>query len=194
MISHSVKNGQKLCSRCKALLSADRFSSHAYTTNQGKRSVRISPRCIECSRKHAREGHRKRGEEGLRVARIWKAKNAARAKSGLEAWRANNRDFLLASRRQSEALRRAHGGGRAAPPPGLFKLVLDEARVEGGWLDAYTGDVIQDPTVDHIEPLCAGGGHEYGNLCVTSRANNSRKRTASMLRYLARLKFEAPSV
>lgn len=67
-----------------------------------------------------------------------------------------------------------------------ISLTLDLARVGQGYLDAYSGEIISKPTIDHIVPLASGGGHSYDNLCVTSRFNNTSKHKVPLILWLVR--------
>lgn len=60
------------------------------------------------------------------------------------------------------------------------------ARVGSQYLDAYTGELIDDPTIDHIIPLASDGAHSALNMCVTSRFNNTSKHKTPMLVWLVK--------
>lgn len=188
MKSHSVKCGFKVCCRCKLSLPAEDFYTTAYTTRQGKRSVRIEPRCKPCSRARRIENYNKDPEARRAVARDYKRNNPEKIRSIRDARIATDRVGYLLAKRTSEQRRRHKDVGPVQAKENLevFRRVLDEAWFGDGWLDVYSGNIIFDPTIDHIVPISRGGGHDYWNLCVTSRRNNSRKRDSSLLQFLAR--------
>jgi hypothetical protein len=63
--------------------------------------------------------------------------------------------------------------------------VLESYRIGSLYLDAYSGQLIAEPSVDHIVPLSAGGNCDADNLCVTSLANNQAKNDKPLLIWMA---------
>lgn len=65
--------------------------------------------------------------------------------------------------------------------------VLAEAKFGDKYLDAYSGQLIDVPTIDHIEALSLGGSNEPENLCITSFANNHSKSDLPLIIWMARI-------
>lgn len=63
---------------------------------------------------------------------------------------------------------------------------LSLARVGDKYLDAYSGELIDTPTIDHIVPLSLGGTNDVDNLCVTSLSNNSSKFNDLLIVWMAK--------
>lgn len=172
----------KVCIMCGQQKAPTEFYRYPYTTNQGKRSIRSESRCKPCARARRLARYADRGEHERSVARAYKAKNKSRVDAKARQYRTENAELLRAQRRGYEAKRRVKAGGLERS---LTARVLAEYHMgDGLYLDAYSGALISDPTVDHIVPIAKGGKHEYDNLCVTSKANNSSKHTRSMLQWL----------
>jgi len=110
-------------------------------------------------------------------------KNKDRYAASIKAYRDENREKTLRQRVISEQKRTAAKFGQE--DNALIERVLAEARFGDKYLDAYSGDMIDKPVVDHIVPLSRGGAHAYENLCVTSRSNNSTKHAKPLLVFLA---------
>jgi len=121
----------------------------------------------------------------LAQSSAWKRRNYEANQAKFRAYQAANIDLVRARRRASEQKRRYAVLATADVNGDTIQKVLDEARFGDRWLDAYSGELITNPTIDHIEPLVRGGVHTYENLCVTSRANNGRKHARSLLVWLA---------
>ena len=111
----------------------------------------------------------------------------------VRAYRAENRDKWLRQKRAYEQKRRAGASLDSTEAVALIERVLEEARCGLLYLDAYTGDLITEPEVDHIVPLSRGGKHEYENLCVTSGFNNRSKRDRHALVWLLERRRECRS-
>lgn len=175
--------GLKTCIICHERLEIAAFSKYAYTTNQGKRSERFSSRCKECESERRMVRHSENRDEDVKRAREWKQRTnysstKARAKYSEEA-----KERLKIQRRASEAKRRIVCGENPRLSETYIR-VLGEAKIGNKWLDAYSFELIDDPTIDHIVAVSKGGLHDYWNLCVTSRKNNSSKHTHGMLSWL----------
>lgn len=179
--TQAILTGLKTCAKCNQIKPTDEFYSYGYTTNQGKRSIRFDSRCNECARTRRRARYGKVGHIERAYARKYKISNKIRLDGVFAIYCANNREKILASRRSSEAKRRGAVGSAKGR---IILQVLNEAKINGGYWDAYDGCIIPAAQVDHIRPISKGGPHEYDNLCVTSKSNNSRKKDRSLLIWL----------
>ena len=182
MLAHSVKNGAKTCIMCRESLPVEQYYVWKYTTNQGRESSRYESRCKACSRQRRKDYTAEKRVACNEKQRIRRANNPERTRE--QAKRNKDNDRARAQRVASEAKRRAKCGRPSKETAALFTRVMDEAAMCGGWMDAYSGRIIHNPTIDHIVPIARGGQNEYENLCVTSRQNNSRKRATPLLLWL----------
>ena len=180
-----IKRGIRHCIVCGAEKDLSFFGAYRYKTKQGKPSVRYSSRCRGCESIRRRARYEKKGESERRQARAWKLRTGYDSAEVRRGYAGEMRAAMLLARRASEAKRRAVHGKNPADGT-LYIQVMDEAKIGDGWLDAYTGEIIGEPTVDHIVPLSRGGAHDYWNLCVTSKRNNSSKHNKTLLTWLAR--------
>jgi 5-methylcytosine-specific restriction endonuclease McrA len=175
-LRHLVTAG-RTCARCGVTKPPEAFYRYRY-----KFGERFDSRCKECARARRKQRYAAVGDYERKVGRAYKSRNRDSLNRRLREQRAASPDFRL-YRRASEAKRRAAAGDAT---PEDVRRVLEEARFGDRFLDAYTGELIDDPTIDHIVPLSRGGRHDYDNLCVTSRFNNTSKHNQSMLAWLAR--------
>lgn len=171
------------CISCSVEKSSDQFYCYEYKTTQGKQGVRHESRCKECARSRRIKAHHKNRPEELRKMRKRRAENRDAYLANLYAYRAANREKVLRQRVVSQQRREAKKLGK--DDNALIERVLEEARFGDKYLDAYTGELIDRPEIDHIVPISRGGAHAYENLCVTSRSNNSSKHARPLLVWLA---------
>ena len=115
-------------------------------------------------------------------------RNRAKEASAWQRYRAEHQEELRAYYRAKAHLRRALGWdtNRKAAKAAIMQ-VLAEARFGSSlYLDAYSGRLISDPTIDHIVPLSKGGTNAVSNLCATSFANNRSKGSQPLLVWMCR--------
>lgn len=197
-MSRFVITATRTCTTCKSEKPPGDFSRYAYTTTQGKRSVRFDSRCKACNRLRKQESHAKNRERNNAQSRAWREANPEAMRRAVKRWQRANREASKAwrqanigsiriSRIASEQRRRAGQAGMStAEVRTAVETTLALAKVGSRYLDAYSGELIDRPTIDHIVPLASGGSGCADNLCVTSRANNASKFTASLLVWLVR--------
>jgi 5-methylcytosine-specific restriction endonuclease McrA len=173
---------EKRCIRCKEPKPLAEFSKYPYITNQGRESFRYESRCKACNRARRMERYKANQEAQRADHRAWAKEN----REHINSYRRGNPKILV-SRLASEHKRRArgwrndHGPGRAAVAEALAL-----ARIGSKYLDAYSGELIDRPTIDHVTPLSLGGSNAQDNLCVTSRWNNTSKHDDLLIVWLAR--------
>lgn len=183
MIAKPRIKDKKTCIMCGTEKPASDYYAVRYTTKQGKSSVRLEPRCKECARARRKHAHHSNRAAELVKMKVRREKNRDKYLASLNAYRAANRGLILRQRVISEQKRRAAKAGQ--DDRAMIARVLDEAKIGDKWLDAYTGELIDKPEIDHIVPLTKGGAHSYENLCVTSGFNNRSKNNRSLLVWLA---------
>jgi hypothetical protein len=103
----------------------------------------------------------------------------AKERSATREYRERNKERDLPKvrirRRRNESARRERGYNPSRKPSPAVKQALELARIGNKYLDAYSGELIDRPTIDHVTPLALGGTGELENLCITSRSNNASK-------------------
>jgi hypothetical protein len=177
-----IRDGKRSCIVCCNEKTIDQFPSYAYTTAQGKSSARRGSRCISCEANRRKLRYARHGVRERRASLEWKLSTGYKTPIVAEmSAEALNKKRI--QRRFYEAKRRLTHGDNPHTSQDYF-AVVDEARFGDLWLDAYSGELISNPTVDHIDPIAKGGLHTFENLCVTSKANNSSKRSRSFLIWL----------
>lgn len=176
-----IAGGERRCIICCLTLGVDEFTSYTYTTKQGKRSSRRESRCKSCCKIRRKARYARNPEKSKAQSRAWKELNPEHLAAMREARR---NEAFRAYRRASESSRRSQRDVSASEAASATMQALSDARVGNLWLDAYTGKLISDPTIDHIVPVSGGGSHGYENLCVTSRRNNTSKHALPLLVWL----------
>lgn len=67
-----------------------------------------------------------------------------------------------------------------------IKSAFAMAKIGELYLDAYSGELITKPTIDHIMPVTRGGTNHEDNLCITSLENNASKSDDVLIVWLAK--------
>jgi hypothetical protein len=175
---------EKGCITCQVVKPRAEFHLYRYTTNQGKPSLRMDSRCKACNsvRRKLRKSERER-----EVVRKYRSLHREQINNQIKRHRQEFRAETLAGRIASEAKRRAKGYDRnlSATRESILQ-VLELYRIGNRYVDVYDGVLIDAPTIDHIEPLSGNGHHESGNLCVTSRQNNTSKHKTPLIVWMTR--------
>ena len=155
----------KPCAACGKPGIPELFYWYKYTTTQGKESVRRDSRCKECAREIRRDSY---------------AKDPEKAKASSNAWKARNKEQMLA--RQAEYKKAA---GKAICNASNAKRQAALLQRLPDWADLNAIQAIYDQatsaglTVDHIIPLQGArvsGLHVPHNLQLLSKAENSSKK------------------
>lgn len=177
----------KVCCCCRLTKPVGEFSQYRYVTCQNRTSVRVSSRCRFCDAARRRERYVTTRTRENAQSRAWKAAHRDHVKAQVRVHREAIRPQVLLSRRASEVKRRLAGYNRCVRSvKALIVQALELARFGDRYLDAYTGDLIASPVIDHVDPLSRGGRHEAENICVTSREQNSSKSDTPLLLWMLR--------
>ncbi len=179
-----IVDGHRPCIMCKAIKPLTDFYLCAYITSAGNASQRHDSRCKPCNRTRRQASWRIDNAAKVARGRAYKQANREAINAQQRAKRLADLDAYRAAKRTSETLRKYKLTMPRGHAVALTRRVLEEARVGDKYIDAYDGTLIDKPEVDHIVPLSRGGKHEYENLCVTSKKNNSRKHAQPMLYWL----------
>lgn len=73
------------------------------------------------------------------------------------------------------------GGALAASD---IRYTIDSYRIGNRYLDVYTNELVEKPTIDHIVSIKDGGVNNWTNFAVTSAVENSSKGKKPLLVYL----------
>lgn len=177
----SVKDGKKTCAVCKKEKGVSEFSTYAYTTNGGCRSIRILSRCRPCQEDKRRERIKKNPQKYAHKHKDWQLRNKEHVKNYSKKYR--ERPDARARHTQSQTLREKKIR--------LSKLSLtkeERRRIDLIYIEAKRVEALisicplfDDPflgkkvNVDHIIPVSKGGQHHPDNLQIMLKTQNSRK-------------------
>jgi 5-methylcytosine-specific restriction endonuclease McrA len=176
---------RRRCIACEEEKDSGDFYLKKYTTQQGKQSYRLDSTCRACTSQTRKAGYRLVRAENLARCARYRAANRSQLNARLSDYRRRNLEKTRRQRADSEQRRRARGYNACVKSVrGLTAEVLESYRIGDRYLDAYTGDLVDKPTIDHVIPLSRGGAHAIENLCVTSRANNTSKHDTPLLIWL----------
>jgi HNH endonuclease len=122
---------------------------------------------------------------GRTLKRLNRIKNKETHNAKCRLWVAQNLEKRRLVVRISQQKRRLKGWDvKSAEIRAAIEQTLELARIGDQYLDAYSGELIDDPTIDHIVPISKGGTNDPDNLCVTSMRNNASKFNDSLLLWL----------
>jgi 5-methylcytosine-specific restriction endonuclease McrA len=102
-------------------------------------------------------------------------------------WRDANREVVRLYSKAATQARRAKGWRHDLKAIRLaIQDCLESYRIGDQYWDVYESRLIDEPTIDHIVPLSAGGSHTSDNFCITSVSSNSQKSDAPLIVWLAK--------
>ncbi len=111
----------------------------------------------------------------------WKKRNRAKCAENFKRWKKLNPERYKALKKNSEHRRRAR----------KHNSETNDSAIINKWFRSLRGTIscywCRNPlraiqaSIDHIVPLASGGPHSLGNLCVSCRECNSRKRAKTLL-------------
>lgn len=173
---------RRRCIACGEEKDGGGFYLSEYTTNQGKLSYRLSSTCRVCMSETRKARYACTRAKSIAMCARYRAGNRDRINKQLSDYRRRNPEKTRRQRIDSEQRRRARGYNACVKAVrGLSASVLESYRLGDRYLDAYTGELLDKPTIDHVVPLSRGGAHVAENLCITSRANNTSKHDTPLL-------------
>lgn len=167
----------KVCSGCKVKLPRAEFGQYAYTTNQGKASVRLESKCKSC-RKKSREEYLAKPEAQAKRAktkRKWDLENQEHVK----AYRKEKQKCPIHKANKAKLQRIRNAALRASVED---KEAVNEIYRQAMLLQSKLRDCVDcdDPLelqihVDHIIPVAMGGKTSPNNLQLLSGKENLEK-------------------
>lgn len=201
----------KACSKCQALKTLDLFAVNKQG-KFGRHSV-----CKECMNSAGRIRHDpvrrsetnsawyKANRESVLArttawrkqnldlvagySRAWRANNPEKQHAATMSWRKRNPETQALHYQEKDFRRRSKGySSKRSEVRSAIMECKESYRIGDKYIDAYTMELIDSPTIDHIIPLAAGGSNDVGNFVLTSRANNSSKRDGNLIGFLWRLR------
>ena len=180
--------------RCKECLKAyerERYEPHPKPRQTAEdKKARVS-RWQKANRGKMSQWKRTSREKKLDQYKARDAEYYQRAKEQirqrLAIWRDANREVVRLRSKASTLARRAKGWRGDLKAIGLaVQDCLEGYRIGDRYWDVYESRLIDEPTIDHIVPVSAGGTHTLENFCVTSHALNSSKSDLPLIVWLAR--------
>jgi 5-methylcytosine-specific restriction endonuclease McrA len=146
--------------------------------------MRYEPRCKQCNRERRKETWASDPVKHRRRQNV--LRDANREHLNREANRRNLERGAEKRLKRVIAQQKRHAcfGGTAAENRKIIEDALEFACFGDKYLDAYSGELIDRPTVDHIIPLSRGGQHSADNICITSFSNNASKNNKPLLSWL----------
>ena len=192
---------ERKCLKCGEVKSADQFSMGGWRTRaNGERRRYLNPCCKPCLNEI------KRSQPGIKAVKAAYQRNYSKTSQGKinkrrdrqkhqdhyndksRRWIENNPEKRrLIALACSHKRRTEQGWDKKAPEVrAAIEQTLELARIGDKYLDAYSGELIEEPTIDHIVPLSKGGTNDLDNLCVTSLSNNSSKFNDDLLVWLVK--------
>jgi 5-methylcytosine-specific restriction endonuclease McrA len=197
-----VENEQKRCARCGQVKPVEEFPFGSWRTRaNGIRKRYRDSYCADCRKEYSRTSpsiraskaayqrkYRLRDPEAFKVKkRISRQNHPTTHNARSKRWVEANPEKRRLTTRICEQKRRAMAWSKKQPDVrAAIEQALELARFGDKYLDAYSGDLIDDPTIDHIVPLSQGGSNDADNLCVTSLSNNSSKFNDTLLVWLVK--------
>ncbi len=122
---------------------------------------------------------------GREAARRGSARHAQTAKGKASQRRATKkylRSPLAPLRWQRYNARKIANGGNVTS--GEWNTVLDMYTDHRGTMCAYCYQIIEKPTMDHVEPISASGQHSVDNIVTACKSCNSSKGPKPLLRWM----------
>jgi len=127
-------------------------------------------------------------EKASASCRKWRAENPEKQRQATLDWRAKNPEAQSAHWSANDFTRRAKGYSSKRSDIREAIIACKEAyRVGDKYLDVYTMQLIDEPTIDHVVPLSLGGRNELENFVLTTRENNSSKGNQNLIAFLWRM-------
>lgn len=178
----SPNKTERKCCTCGILKPNSEFQQQRY-----ERGIRFRSECRECGKVRCRNDWQTNSEKRKQKTKIWRTRHRTELLAYDREYRQNNREKWQVYGRRNYANRK--GAGFNPGDPSVRDAVaqaLELARFGDRYLDAYSGELIDKPTIDHIVPLSKGGTSDVDNLCVTSRRTNASKRDNDLLVWLVK--------
>lgn len=148
----------------------ERDVAYAYTTAQGKRSVRFDSRCKACN------SERRKLRSDPAQCRAWREANRETHLEGLRRYRSTEEGKRQKAKAQRLRKARLRSGEESTPE---IAAIYDEAmKIEIAIQSCPVFDLPElgkKMHVDHIIPLARGGRHEASNLQILAAGLNMRK-------------------
>lgn len=154
----------------------------------GEKSQLPLSRCKACHCVATKSYARRNVSSVVAYRRLWAKINAERMRFLKKRWRKDNPEKSFIESRSWQYKRKATEGYNPTlrAVKAAVAETLDQYRIGALYLDVYTGNLIEMPTIDHITPLALGGSNDAENLCVTSVSNNSSKHNNLLIVWLAK--------
>lgn len=176
------QKSERKCCTCAIVKSNTEFHQQRY-----ERGIRFKSECKSCGSARGKILRQADPEKWKQKCRNWRKQHPDERLAYDREYRDKNREKWQIYGRKNYANRKAAKFNPASPATKeAVAQTLAQARFGDQYLDAYSGELIDDPTIDHIVPLSKGGTSDPDNLCVTSKANNASKHNNDLLIWLVK--------
>lgn len=149
------------------------FSVYAYTTGQGKRSIRRESRCKACCRKRWEE-YRRANPDVIKA----QYRNRDKTKLNAQVTAYRNSPHGRAMKAYHQRLRKARLRSKADDNDAIRAIYVEAMEVEKIVANCPVFDLPElgkRMQVDHVRPLAQSGKHEAANLQILPIGINMRK-------------------
>lgn len=173
---------ERKCITCGIVKPNSEFFQQRYESG-----IRFKSECKLCGNARGKRLRQSNPEKWKQKGKEWRARqNKSERLVRDREYREKNREKWQVYGRRNYANRKAAGFEQTRAIKDGIAHALELARFGDKYLDAYSGELIDDPTIDHIIPLSKGGTNDLDNLCVTSRSNNASKHNCDLLVWLTK--------
>lgn len=152
-----------------------RDMTYAYTTNQGRRSIRYESRCKACCRQRRRQSYAANPERDLVSARKWKTANSDRISTYNRQRQMDPAHRCLKAYHQRLRKARMRSGQPDDPAIRAIYLQAQHENELASRCPIFRLPELGQLQVDHIMPLAQGGQHRADNLQILAAGLNMRK-------------------
>lgn len=180
--------GFKQCTGCLETKPLEEFYQKKLTLTNGRASQFPSARCKGCHSKICKDYAKRNKDAVAAYRRMWAELNAEKRRQQKREHKKRRPEHYKLESKAWRYKRKSKGGAGYNRTLKAIKeavsFTLDQYRIGDKYLDVYSGELIDKPTIDHIVPIDQGGDNSAENMCVTSVANNSSKHHRSLLNWL----------
>ena len=167
----------KKCTKCSEIKPLDQFAKRA------DRPCGVLAQCKKCKADRRSAWGKNIVAHLVQQGAEYYKNNKNYEIEGMRKWRAANRQKSRNLAKARKTFYRVCGLSVSS----AYKTLEDacnQYKIGDKYLDVYTGELIDNPSVDHIIPISKGGRHELDNLCTTSMRNNLSKHNKSLVMFL----------
>lgn len=188
--SQFSKRGTKPCTDCGETKAISEFYLKTWNCLDGNVTQTPGSRCKVCHNNICKD-YAKRNKIAVRAyQRVWREINAEKLREQKRQQKKRRPEHYKRESQASRYKRKSKAGAGYNKTLKAIKeaiaFTLEQYRVGDQYLDVYSGELIDKPTIDHIVPISQGGDNSAENMCVTSAFHNTSKHRNSLLIWLTK--------